>query len=150
MNLYLEITLALAITSSIIPGVSPRNNSIYFNPCNLLSLACVSLLILTIVISREKGIDLKQSMGWQIDVKRFWFLTGGFLNKLVIIFTSLMWHRVSKYEINFERGHEHDSKSELSFLGLNGSLWIYLLGVLCSVHQKIYGAYAKEKKKYII
>ena len=66
--------------------------------------------------------------------------------KSVVIFPSLISHRVSKYEIDYKGGQGHDSKSKLLF---SGTVWLIVnLTVGCIVFSlsKTYGDYELNQK----
>ena len=77
-------------------GVYSLCNNISFNSKNLASLSGISLHILTILVLRLYGMDLVQSLGWQLLGSKYWFLSLGFLYQSVLILPSSTLHNVSK------------------------------------------------------
>ena len=108
----LGMALALAMAPSNMPGLYCLAMSISFNSMNLWSLVSGSMQILLILILRENGIEFKHSLGWQLEVNKYWFLSVGFQYKSVTIFPFFIWQEVFRYEIDCNLGQPHEVGSD--------------------------------------
>ena len=75
----LGIVLAFSIALSTTPALYPLDTKSCLSSPSLLSLVSLFLQMRTILRAREKGIFFVTWAGWQEDVRRYWFLSVGFL-----------------------------------------------------------------------
>ena len=103
----LEMALALLMDASIrlfLYFLSMRNS---LSSANLSSLLSCSVQVLVIRSARLYGIFFMQSGGWILLVKRYWFLSVGFLYRSTDIFPFMTVRLVSRNGIDFSGVQSH-------------------------------------------
>ena len=82
----------------------------------------MSLQILTILSAKEKGMFSVTWAGWQLDGRRYWFLSVGFLYSVVLMLLPLTLQEVSRKGMELAGGQSQlcclkcfELRSEVNF-----------------------------------